>query len=251
MVTVKVPATPMKKRTKATIAKLVDAVINRRSETKFISTKVQVNVLHNSGIAFADVSRVLPRVPQGEQEWERLGDSIKPSSLIVRGLVSMNRTAAVDNRVLLVRVCLLSAKNLKCFTDFTSGNLPINRLLRVNDETGTETIAYTGDPNDVNYKINKELFTVHMDKTYRIASIQSPAPTIPGSLEQNPDSYFRFQKTIECPATLKYDDSKGTDPTNFAPFFVIGYSFADGTGPDTVGTRIIANVTSTLSYKDF
>lgn len=241
---------PMKPRTKATISRLVDNIINRKSETKFVSTKTQDNVPHNGGITFPDVARICPRIGQGEQEWERLGDSIRPSSLVVRGVISMNRNYAPDNRVLLCRVFILSAKNVKCFTDFTSGNIPLTRLLRVNDEFGTQAQAYSGAPLDPTYDVNKELFNVHMDRTYRIAPSAQPGEGAKG-VEENPASCAVFTKVIPTPKVLKYDDAKGTDPTNFAPFMVVGYSFADGTGADLVNTRIITNVSSTLMFKDF
>lgn len=247
----KVPVAPMKKTTKATISKLVANVLNRKSETKMVSYLTHSNTVFNSGIDFGDVYRLLPQVANGDQPWQRLGDTIRPLSLKVRGVISSNRRYQSDNRVLLVRVMMLSMKAVKCWGDISAANFQSSRLLRKNDESGAETVAYTGSPSDPCYRINEELFTVHSDKTYELSPGKGSLDPVDTSREQQPASTFRFSKTIKLPKVLKYDDSKGNHPANFAPFICIGYSYADGTGPDVVDTRIIANVSTTLSYKDF
>jgi len=224
----------------------VKKLISKSSETKFATARVESNNVHNSAISSADLTPILPRIPQGTDDWQRIGDSIRPTRLTIKGLVSMDRTYATDNKVLLVRIVVLSAKATKNRVATTSlfGTFA-SELLHPNLDSGTQVKQFVGDQNDLNYPINTDVFIVHYDRIHRLAMVAADG----GSLEENPAGFFRWSKTIKLPKRLSYDTGQ-IDPNNFCPFYGIGYSYADGTSPDSVTTRIISNTDCTLYYKD-
>lgn len=244
-----VPVKPMKPSAKASVMTLVKNLINKKAETKMASYVVENNTSHNSAIGSADIMRIVPHIANGDDDQQRLGDSIKPLSLKVKGLLSMNRLGTnVDNRVLLVRVIIAQSKSYKSEQALaTASALVANSLLKPNYEgAGTASIPFTGQQTDLVAPINTDGYRVYHDKVYRLACVSTDA-----AVEENPASYKRWSASIPLPASFDYDSNSVLAPTNFAPFVAIGYAYADGTGPDIVNTRIISTVVSQLKYKDF
>lgn len=245
MVRIKVKAPSLKPTTRASVLGLVKRMIDKKSETKYVSRAVATNIIHNSGIvAPGDFYPLVPACLPGDGDNQRHGDSIRPSSLRVKCLISPDRTQSIDNKVLLVRVMILASKSLKSESALLSGGT-LTSLLRPNFSTGPVTQAFTGQQNDLFHPVNADDFRVYHDKIYRISCISDNA-----SVEENPDGYKKLSFDIETPAELRYDETSN-QPTNFCPFMCLGYAYADGTGPDVVRTRIIFNATSQLKYKDF
>lgn len=227
---------------------VVKRLLKRNAETKYASSYVEANVLHNSAIGSGDITRLVPSIVQGTNDNQRVGDSIKPLSLTVKGIVSMNSNYCDTNQVLLVRVLMLSAKNAKSWSLISATSASIaSGLLAPNFEGGPLTQAFTGNTIELYQPVDTDMYNVHYDKVFRIAP--SSASLEDAGKEENPASFFRIWKKIKCPATLKYDDGQA-QPNNFAPFFCLGYAYADGQGADVVNTKIISNVISTLTYKD-
>lgn len=232
------------------VRKIAKQVVRSQAETKFATVRLESNVVHNSAISSGDLLPILPRIPTGEDDWQRVGDTIRPTKLVIRGTVSQDRTYANDNKVLLVRIVVLSAKATKNRVATTSlfGTFA-SELLHPNltdGSTVTQVKAFNGDQNDLHYPINTDAFIVHYDKIHRIACCKGDEDT---AVEENPAGFFRWKKSIKLPAKLTYDPQQ-IDPNNFCPFYAIGYAYADGTGADTVTTRIVSNTDCTLFYKD-
>lgn len=228
---------------------LVNKIISGNSETKVVSYRVQQNTVHNSGITTPDVARLIPAIGRGEESYQRDGDEVTPVSLFVKGRISMDRNYATDNRVLLARVMMISNKSDKYFpsalSKFTGAD-----LLRPSDESGLEFGPFAGNPLDVYYPINEEVYRVHYDKVFKIAPCKGTLEA--GGVEENPSSEAYFSTEIDLPKKLTFPESVDPIvPNNAAPFLVIGYAFADGTGPDLVATRLISNVVSILKFKDY
>lgn len=224
--------------------KVAKQVVRSQAETKFATAVVENSVAHNSAIGAGDLLPILPRIPQGTDDWQRVGDTIRPTKLTIRGTVGLDRNYLLDNKIILVRIVVLSSKATKNRVSTTSlfGTYS-GELLHPNLDSGTQVKAFNGDLNDIHYPVNSDLFIVHYDKVHRISLIKD------GSVEENPTGMFRWKKSIKLPAKLTYDVSQ-LDPNNFCPFYGIGYAYTDGTNPDTVATRIIANTDCTLFYKD-
>lgn len=229
----------------AAIRQIAKQAVKSQAETKFVTRLVEQNVQHNSQISAGDFQQLLPLVQQGTDDWQRIGDSIRPTSLVVRGILSADNTYTTTNRVLMVRVVIVSAKATKNLTATTSlWTNYANSLLKPNLDSGTQVVPFVGNTEELLYPINTDEFIVHMDKVFKIAPCSNDAGE-----EENPASTRMWKKTIKLPKKLTYDTGINS-PNNFCPFMGIGYVYADGTGPDVLTTKIISNVTSKLTYKD-
>lgn len=226
----------------ATVGK-VKRMIGKNMETKFVTRDLEINTTHNSQISGPDMLPIIPTVNQGTDDWQRVGDTIRPTKLTIRGVISMDRTNVSSNQVLLVRVLVLEPRNAKTYAvSVPQYATYANALLKPNQQTGTPTVPFVGNTYELNYKPNLDLFKVLYDKVFRIA------PTADG-VEQNPNSVVRWSKNLKIPKVFNYID--GTNlPVNSNPFYCLGYVYADGTGPDVLTTKIITQTQATLHYKD-
>lgn len=248
----------MKLGQKATITTLVKNLINKKTEDKHASYVIENSNAHNSYITDADVYRVCPAIPQGEESYQRLGDSIKPKYLTIKGLVSLNRNLAKDNKPIYVDVYVLTLKKVKNWTGVrTSMGTDYPHFLRINGEDGTPTRAFTGALTDFAYKVNNKLFNVLYHKRMLISGEAIPSLSsgvaAPGSVEANLSTFKRYSAKIKCPATLDFEtaDTAVNHPTNWAPFLCIGYGYLDGSTGDASDTRIVHTAVSDLHYTDF
>jgi len=68
---------------------------------------------------------------------------------------------------------------------------------------------------------------------------------------KNTIKFFNFSLKVKN-KLLRYDSAVGSDvePTNYAPFICLGYTFLDGTSPDTVSTNVSLSYDSVLTYED-
>lgn len=236
----------MNKVAATSVRKIAKSVLSRMTETKMVTKVLETNIPHNSAITGADLIPVLPSLNQGTDDYERVGDQIRPTRLVVRGLIAANRTYTNTNQVLLVRVVIVSPKaSSSAGVTVPLLNSYAAELLQPNLMTGTQVVPFNGNQVELQYPVNRDAFVVHMDKTFRIAPTRADT-----SIEQNPDEYRTFTKSIKLPAKLTYDTGVNF-PNNFCPIYGLGYAYADGTGPDTLATtKIISNVTARLSFKD-
>ena len=124
-----------------------------------------------------------------------------------------------------------------------------DRLLRpALPGVGTDQIPYAGNTIEVGMPINKDLFRVYYDKTFKLcASLPSPdGASMPDASRQWTHKF----KQGKMPAQLTFDEGNGNWANNFAPFVAVGYAFADGTAPDVVSTRVRSNIFSQFVFED-
>lgn len=247
---------PTKKapKTRKALARLVSGVINRKLETKLATYKVENNIAHNSGIGPSDCYRICPALPNGDEMYQRLGDTVQPMRLVVNGYVAVDRNFSQDNRPIQVRVLALGMVQAKRWSTVqTAFAANYAHLLRYNDEGGTTVGQYTGSSQDNLYPINNREFRVYAQRLITIMpqQLSQGGAADPGSVESGGRVVKHFRFTIPMPKTLKFEDESGDNtPTNFAPFLSVGYQYLDGGSPDIINTRIVVNAVSHLTYKD-
>lgn len=221
---------------------LMKRMIAKDAETKERGFILEQNTVHNAGITNADVVPIVGSIPEGTGSLERLGDRIKPKSLTVRGIISTNPAYNPDNKPMLVSIYILACKDKKTNALVQAdANMPI--LLKPNIG-GTEQVSFDGSTFRSTFPVNTEKFRVYYQKKLLLA---------PGSAAAGTRQFecLRWKYSFkQLPASLTYDAATGDDANNFAPFLVIGYSYADGTGGETLNTRVISNAFSQLRYED-
>lgn len=233
----------MKDQQKAQVLKLMKTMINRGREDKEAGWRIDDN-LHNSAITAADCYSVIQDIGQGVDGSERVGDRIKPKSLVVRGDICINPGYNPDTRVMYVRVIIASQKNVK---QSAGGALPIDtdHLLRPALVGGPLETNFNGTVQALRYPVNNNKFRVYMDKVFKLV------PTSQASGFPLVQSQFSFKKVFkQLPSSLTYDQGGGDYCNNFAPFLAVGYCYADGGAPDTINQRVLTKIWSQLTYED-
>lgn len=235
-----------KQKTVATVG-MVKRMLGKARENKMCSRRVLNSTVFNSAVAPGDVYSLLPQVPLGTDDYQRIGDAIQPRALYVKGDIGLNTPDQTNNKALIARVMILEQRDIKSDNNLIA-SFQVNALLKVNDpSTGIIDKPYDTAPYNNIMPINKTLFKVHYDRKFYLA------PTNPDVSNEELTKQKRFfTAKIRCPKNL-YWDSAATNPTyckNFCPFMVIGYQYADDTGGDITLQRVIANCTSFLYYED-
>lgn len=240
-VTKKVKVKPMKDQAKAQVISLMRKMLHQNTENKEVGWRIQANVAHNSGITNADLVPIVPQIVSGTDGSSRLGDRVKPLSLIVKGVVSVWENP--DTRPFYVRIIMASQKDVKVGSKVGLDTDP-QHLLRT-AIPGASEIAFSGNRQELDYYVNDNKFKVYYDKQFLIT------PSTAASGQPQKGSQFKFSKTFKSlPSQFSFDEGNGDWVNNFAPFFAIGYAYADGGAPDTVTTRINCEAYARLTYED-
>lgn len=251
-ITKMVPLRPMPDTTKVQVQTQVRRILARRLENKAVGWNVETCVSHNSAISSADCYPLVQQIAPGTggTAQQRQGDRITPKSLVVRGVVALDNEDMNTSQDIYVRVVIASQKNIKVGSAITGG-VDASRLLRP-AIAGSPEQPFNGNTQELTYPINKELFRVYMDKTFKLTSAQVQSGVVGfGSVEANAGYSRRWGYRFKSlPSALTYDDGNGDWANNFAPFVAIGYAFSDCTPPDTITTRIKSNTFSLLEYED-
>lgn len=235
------------------VVKAVKKIVEGQEEVKHVGANV-VDAAFNSSISAAsECYPVLPSVGEGTAGHNRVGDRIRPKYLIVKGHLQYDHAFQGNFAPpSTVRVLLLSQKNIKISSDVSS-RADISHLLK--DNIGTDTArGYTGAMFDNLAPINKDLFTVHMDRKFKMlpqlyTGLGNSSDTNTKTLSGTQRTYT-FVKKIRCPKQLMFDDGNGNVPNNFAPFVCMGAVTDDGSGPFSLNTPYHLTVQSVLYFTD-
>lgn len=233
---------------------LVNRLLRKEEEVKFVSNKVENNIAHNSAIGASDIYNVMPSLQRGDADNQRDGDKVRVKSLHLRGYVGVDRNYSSDNRPIQVRIAVLQYKGIKRWNEAVNawGIGDYQNLLRVNSGGGATTSKpYNGDQLDNFYPINRELFRVLGERfiTLNPQQLAQGGAAPPGSVESGYMVAKKFNFKIKCPKTLQYLQNASL-PQNFAPFVSVGYMYLDGGNPDVVPTRIVVDSLSTMYFTD-
>ena len=236
------------------LAKMVKQIVLRNQETKQISNQYTLTAF-NSGINGAgDQMTVMPPIGLGTGQYQRIGSSIKPVKLVIRGYIQYKSDANAGARMIGVRQF--------CYSDRTVSTYNTNTLAGGNYQlldTGSSSGNFTGTTLNFNTPHNADQFKFYADKKHVIMKpyglTNTLSPTASTELTAVDKSMYKpFVITIpasKMPASLKYDDTNSlTQPVNFAPFLSVGYCDLLGYTADTTATQIVMTWVSTLYYKD-
>jgi len=251
-VTKTVVARPLPMNQQASVLATVRKMLAKNLENKVIGWKVEDGVLHNQPIGASDCEPLIGEIAPidsatGNTSQQRMGDRIKPKSLKVRGIVTLNQTqATASNQPLYVRVIIAQQKDVRNSGNVTTSIDTAHLLHPAFAGVGTDQQAFTGATEDLQYPINKNKFKVFMDKIIRLAPVVSQT-----SVEEHPRYTATYKYTFKSlPASLTYDDGAGNWCNNFAPFIALGYAYTDGSSENSTYTRVKHYCFSQLEFED-
>jgi len=175
----------------------------------------------------AEIYAALPRVAQGVDEHQRIGDSISPTSCVVKldfTAPTFGNNNSIDKQI---HVFLLQCTSVKDMDNFSA--IPITALLE--DGNGGNT-SFDGTPHRTLYPVNRRNFQVLSHKSFRLVKgfgkTNGSSGTDPAGLTDSAitpaASYKRLTMRVKLPKKLKYSAHGSAYPTNAAPFLVIGWT---------------------------
>lgn len=244
---------PKKTTSSKKITKVVKRVMSRNTEVKHVGANV-VDAAFNSSIGGAsECYPVIPQVTMGTDGHQRIGDKIRPKYLIIKGHLQYDHAFQGNFAPpSTVRVMILTQRNIKVASDVSS-RVDTDHLLK--DNIGTDSgRAYTGSMFDNLAPINRDTFTVLMDRKFKMlpqlyTGLGNTQDTNTKTLSGTQKTYT-FYKKIKCPATLYYDDGNANVANNFAPFVCMGAVTDDGSGPFSLNTPYHLTVQGELYFTD-
>jgi len=265
-----------------TLTKFIKNVASGLSETKRViwygspqTNNVATGLLVDEGIDphnqlisnnNTDIRRIIPIVAEGTGDNERIGESIRPVSLMVRGRVGVNvipntqPPVIMGNQDLQVILYVLQHKSLKSYQNLYANN-NFGQLL----ETGEQaTRQFSGYMIDGTLPVSNQYYTLIKKKKIVLRWAGQNAPTIAGSTGNttgaNSHNYaldFKLNLKKHLPAKLLYPENTApapglNDPTNSSLFFCLGfipYAVQDSVASTPV---LLVNLqyTAEMLYKD-
>jgi len=249
------------KTSTALVKAVAKKVVSDALEDKYASAYIYpqgVPAYFNAGIVSnSECYYLLPGITQGTASNNRVGEKIRPKSLKVDFVITANGsyTSSQINQIRLFILEDKSIRNLDALRDIplTQTGTPITTQLL---DDGGITVGFQGLPTDIMRRVNKRRYTVFKDKHLMILSGSGQTP-------QNTNGYtgtqvfvsgqqcVKFSVKIPTPTVLKYSKELDFYPSNFAPFFCLGYAQPDGNAyPDNLLTRVAVNWVVHLDYED-
>lgn len=249
-------------RTRSNFVRSVKQIVSSLAETKqAYHNSGNSLTFFNSGIDNAgDMLQVIPNIAQSTADNGRIGDQIRSKNLNIRGYIKLNINAASgtagDSTTLpnvIARLMVVSIKSRANYTDAAAGVGFLATLLK----KGGTTVGFTGLLSDINAPINTDVFTVHADRKFYLnqSYVNAIGASVPSQyLAQDIKNTVKFFNiNVKCKnRLLKYDEdvSSGLLPTNFGPMLLLGYSYLDGSSPDTLSTNLGLQYITTMNYED-
>lgn len=245
-------------RTRSNLVRTVKKIVHSLTEDKqAYTTSGDSLIKFNSGIDSAgDMIQILPYVAASVNGNGRIGEQIRAKSLNVKGYLKLDINEVTDSTKLpsvIARMMVVTMKTRPCFYDATGSPATLATLLK----KGGTTVGFTGKLSDIYAPINRDAFTVHYDKRFylnqsylNVTGASPPTTTVAQDIK-NTIKFFKFN--VKCKnKLLKYDEDVGSDllPTNFGPFLVLGYAYADGSSADTIPTPLGLQFDSVFNFED-
>lgn len=236
----------------------VDKIMAGKQETKFVldapwnfdsSLSLETFTGFTSGItSTAEVYALIPRVSQGQDDHNRVGNIIQPVSLTTKVNLALY-TAHSQNIYADVYFC--HSKTVKSANNTTG--VVVSALLNAGDGTN---VGYDGTSYTAMLPVNKSEFTVIAHKRVLLRKVGgNPNYELDNSLGASSisDSKYcaSFAQKIKLPQRLVYEQASNQYPTNTFPFMMVGFCGADSMGGIApITARLQVQAQSHLYYKD-
>jgi len=243
---------------KAVAKKVVDAALEDKYVTQFIQTSGYPRYLNGEILGTsADLFPLMPAISQGTDSNNRVGDRIRPKKMRVDFTMTCN--GEVNSSWLLqTRLMVLQDKSIKDTLALlpSAGVQPGTPIGTELLNTGGGVVGFTGAPAGIMTRINRERYIVIKDVQKELINGSGLGPVLTnswggGQAYVSGAQCHKFSVVIPTPAVLKYSKALDIYPSNFAPFFVLGYVQPDGNAASaSIPLRVAINYVVHLDYED-
>lgn len=239
--TVKAPRKPaaglkLAKPAKVIISKLINSKLQeKRQNGQFLRHTTFDPAPSASNRAW----QIFPEISQGDTRSDRQGSDIKITSCSLKGYLRMAGQQSPTSDTysdIRCRLMVLSSKPYATYDDvLTNWTVIYDNLFKM----GGNTYPADGNANKMLKPLNRELVTVHYDKTHllnRSTTFQDTYGNLPVTegfgQSQIPCVHKHFNIPLKFKnKVVKYVENGDLKPSNFGPFVVAMWSFSDGTAP--------------------
>jgi len=235
------------------LKKAIKSYINKQSETKYVAdTTIQNSVVGQAAATPAAFFKLIPRLAQGVQENQRVGDRVKPTSIINRFIFNFD-SSVQNNQDVVVNLWLVRVKGAQ--TPLTVNAITPGNFLKVGNGGNTDPV----DPNQPNmlqlvstYPLNTDQFTLLKHYRFRMRRGIGQATNTNTAAEVAPTGVARNEMyksiTYKCKGPVfKYNSNADLLPQNFYPVCLVYATNADGSA---YGDTIRMSISSQMFFKD-
>jgi len=245
----------------SSFARKVMNVVNRREETKYVANAFDAagNALptlwYPTGqlAAVGDFNPALPKLTQGTDDYQRVGNKIQLQNLAVSLKIGLNALDLSANSLIGV-IYYGTSKTEKTW----QGNNPLQTPAILDNGDGTNQI-WGATRYDLTKPLDKKIvsakrITFRLSKSGGIQnSDKGGATTQPGNFAtSNGLSEKSFMLKFKAPKNLMYQTAGSVYPSNYAPWYAIGFCHADGSALVVPADNELVNVNAKchMYFKD-
>lgn len=241
----------IRKAKRRQLTRYIKKVSATNAEWKMVTRAADVyNV--NSVIADTDAHELMPYISQGTKDMQRIADRIQPGRYLkVRCRVNfnMNNSYPPNPMIYHLRVLIISMRQgYNHFVGFPAGWSGV--LLKQNDGVAlTDNVPYDGTEFTSLLPVNKEIFKVHYDKTFKITVGGYDTTVTQNDNSPNPNIEKWFTFKVKLPKKLIYENADNSC-VNFNPFWCAGWTRTGQTAQITNVVDISIGMYPIMWYKD-
>lgn len=244
-------------RTTVAMAKYVNKLINRKTETKYVANAYADNNTAFAANWFAPIQvdtlpcyhPGLPRLTAGTGDYQRIGARIQPTKVYTDLTVGFASQDLSCNEVMCV-IYYGTCKAGKTWQNTT----PIQSANDLLDNGDGTTQVFGGVKSDLLLPINKHMYNAKR-KVFKLAKVagvlNQTGALAPGALAtSNGPSFKTVRLNFKVPKSLQYDQTTHGWPSNYAPWFAISYCRVDDSNPRADEELINVSSLSHMYFKD-
>jgi len=228
--------------------KKVNTILRKNIENKQAWLTYPLASFNSAADTAADVLQVLPFVPQGVTESQRIGDDIRAQKLTIKGHMISSLSGNYSYSRIAVRMLVCQPKALPNSTlEGTQFAQWLPYVLRI----GGANIGLNGTIESLYAPVDTDVITCYHDKVYYISQPRLLSDV--GQQETYHSTRF-FNVSIKLRnKLLKYNGNFSGDnrPISYAPVILFSYVMLDGTGPIIATPQLMSmTFTSALEFED-
>jgi len=253
-----------------TVKELVQRNISANIENKSVITFQKPTPL--PGAIFGEVVQantpdtfpLFPPISPGNKSHQRLGQKIRPVSMIVSGYVWLNpslstqgndgvNTSGVNVRLIF---CTVKAKRsyvaLEQEDTTTQADGYTTAATNLLEANGVEASFDGTLQRALAFRINHKRITTHSVKYLSLRRDFAPSVSVPTAGGNLQASKRAFSVRIPVPRNINYSNDLITTPANFAPILMAGYNFDSGapTAGQPLGAGPLLTFSTRIVYED-